>query len=450
MKSINPFTGETVSQTEDLTEEDSTKILSESESAFLKWRDTEAAQRSSMMRKAGEFLRNKADNFAAVITMEMGKTLKESREEILKCAWVCDYYADNAANFLADEKAESDASESFVRYEPLGTILGIMPWNFPFWQAFRFIVPTLMAGNTVVLKHASNVQGCAREIESVFVSAGFPEDVFRNLALGSSAIGRIIENDAVKAVSLTGSVEAGRKVAETAGRVLKKCVLELGGSNAFIVLADADLDKAVEIGVKSRFQNAGQSCIAAKRFIVDGSVADRFTEMFANAVRNLRAGDPFSPDTDMGPLSSESQADAVGDQLRRSVEKGASVVTGGNWDNALFSPTVVTGVAPGMPLFDEEVFGPVAPIIRASDQDEAITLAGDTQFGLGVTVFTRDIENARKMLNLFHDGAVFINGLVKSDPRLPFGGTRDSGYGRELSQFGIREFVNVKTIWISR
>jgi succinate-semialdehyde dehydrogenase/glutarate-semialdehyde dehydrogenase len=450
LKSINPYTNEVIKEFDEISEENVEKILAQSGEAFEKWKRTGFEDRASLMEKASAVLICNIKDFAGTITMEMGKPVNESNLEIEKCAWACEYYAKNAENFLSPETVESDADNSYVLYEPLGTILGIMPWNFPFWQVFRFAAPTLMAGNTVLLKHASNVQICAQKIESVFTMAGFPPSVFRNLALGSGRIGSIIRHDNVKAVSLTGSEQAGQKVAEAAGSVLKKSVLELGGSNAFIVLYDADIQKAAEIGIKARFQNAGQSCIAAKRFIIDKKISGKFTALFLEDIGKLKIGDPADKNTDMGPLSSIQQAERVEEQVRRSVEMGARVIAGGVREGAFYKPAVVVDVKPGMPLFDEEVFGPVAPLTIAENTEDAITLAGKTNFGLGVSIFTSNLKKAGDLVSEFHDGAVFINGLVKSDPRLPFGGTRHSGFGRELAVQGIREFVNVKTVWAKK
>lgn len=450
LKSINPYTGEVIRETPELTEGEVEKILAKSSRAFEGWKRTVFAERSALMRNTALLLRNNAGRLASVITTEMGKPISESKAEIEKCAWLCEYYADHAEGFLTEEIIETDADSSYVSYEPLGVILGIMPWNFPFWQVFRFAVPTLMAGNTAALKHASNVQMCAAEIENIFNEAGFPSSCFSNLAVGSGQMNKVIGNEMIRAVSLTGSEAAGRKVAETAGRFLKKSLLELGGSNAFIVLEDADLRKAVETGVKARFQNAGQSCIAAKRFIVHRKISNEFISAFSDEIMKITMGDPADPDVNLGPLCSAAQAEAVEDQVRRSVEKGARLITGGKRKNAFLSPALVLDVIPGMPLFDEEVFGPVAPVTIADTIEEIVTLAGKTDYGLGVTIFTSDTAKAEVLAREFQDGAVFINGLVKSDPRLPFGGTRNSGYGRELSCHGIREFVNVKTIWVKK
>jgi succinate-semialdehyde dehydrogenase / glutarate-semialdehyde dehydrogenase len=447
LKSINPFTNELIKEFEEFSDNEVEKVLIQSFEAFNKWKSSSFEYRRALMEKTALMLRNNVGDYAGSITAEMGKPVKESRAEVEKCAWVCEYYAQNAEYFLGAEQIETDADLSYVSFEPLGTILGIMPWNFPFWQVFRFAVPTLMAGNTVLLKHSSSVQICAQKIEGIFAGSGFPSDVFRNLVVGSGKVEKIIRHHCVKAVSLTGSELAGQKAAEAAGSALKKSLLELGGSNPFIVLGDADIPKAVATGIKARFQNAGQSCIAAKRFILDKKISEKFIALFLEGIKKLRTGDPAGEDTDMGPLASIQQAEKVEEQVKRSVEKGAIVITGGIREKAFYSPTVVVDVRPGMPLFDEEVFGPVAPVTVADTIEEAIALANHTNFGLGVSLFTDDLEKANDLVREFHDGAVFINGLVKSDPRLPFGGTKRSGYGRELAVQGIHEFVNVKTVW---
>ena len=450
LKSINPFTNEVIEEFEEISGEMAEKVLTESGEAFEKWKRTGIEYRGSLMEKAAALLRSNMNEYAGSITLEMGKPLKESRAEVDKCALVCEYYAKNAKRFLSPEPAETDADISYVTFEPLGTILGIMPWNFPFWQVFRFAVPTLMAGNTVLLKHASNVQICARNIENLFTRAGFPPSVFRNLVIGSGRMDKIIKHDCIRAVSLTGSESAGQKVAEAAGSVLKKCLLELGGSNAFVVLEDANIRKAVEIGIKARFQNAGQSCIAAKRFILDRKISDEFLDLFLDGIRKLKTGNPAEEDTDIGPLASIWQAVKVEEQVVRSVAMGARVIAGGIRNKTFYQPAVVVDVTPGMPLFDEEVFGPVAPVSISDNTAEAITIANKTNFGLGVSLFTDDLDKAYDLAREFHDGAVFINGMVKSDPRLPFGGTRHSGFGRELAIQGIREFVNIKTVWAKK
>jgi succinate-semialdehyde dehydrogenase/glutarate-semialdehyde dehydrogenase len=450
LKSINPFTNETIREFEEYTGEKVENLLLESKGAFEKWKKTDFEYRSFLMTKVAGSLRYNLNEFAEAITSEMGKPVRESRAELEKCAWVCEYYAKNARLFLATETIDTDAYKSYVYYEPLGPILGIMPWNFPFWQVFRFCIPTLMAGNTVLLKHSSGMQICAHHIEKIFETSGFPEGVFRNLVIGSERVENIIKHESIKAVSLTGSETAGQKVAAAAGSEIKKTLLELGGSNAFVVLEDADIKKAVQIGVKARFQNAGQSCIAAKRFIVHRKVSDEFIALFLQEIKKLKSGDPLKEDTDIGPLASIQQAEIIEYQVRRSVDMGANLLMGGIRDKAFFQPTVLTNVSPGMPVFDEEVFGPVAPVTIAENTAEAIALANATDFGLGVSLFTSDLKKAGDLVHEFEDGAVFINALVKSDPRLPFGGTKRSGYGRELAEAGIREFVNIKAVYFSQ
>jgi succinate-semialdehyde dehydrogenase/glutarate-semialdehyde dehydrogenase len=448
LKSINPYTHNLIEESEEYSSEYTGELISRSSEAFQIWKKTTINERNSLMKKISGLLKNNARMYAGTITEEMGKPIRESVSEIEKCAWLCDYFSDQAGLFLKPEKVVTDASESYIVYDPIGTVLGIMPWNFPFWQVFRFAVPTLMAGNTVLLKHASNVQICARHIEKIFRDAGFPNNIFLNLATSSDNIAKVIENDSVKAVSLTGSELAGQKVAEIAGRKIKKTVLELGGSNAFIVLEDADIEKAVITGITSRMQNAGQSCIASKRFIVDTKVSEEFIALFSKKIKSLKYGDPMNEETEVGPLCSIEQAKSVEKQVRDSLEMGARIITGGYPDNALYPPTLLSDVRPGMPVFDEEVFGPVAPVIIARNTEDAISLANQSRFGLGVNLFTNNIPMAKELAHEFDDGAVFINAMVKSDPRLPFGGTKKSGYGRELSIHGIREFVNIKTVYI--
>lgn len=450
LKSTNPCTGQVIEEFKEFSGRELESIIVNSGEAFEIWKKTSFSTRNTLIKKVSGLLIENMDQYARAITGEMGKPISESRAEIKKCAWVCEYYAENAERFLSPESVDTDADKSYVNYEPLGTVLGIMPWNFPFWQVFRFAVPTLVAGNTVLLKHSSNVQICARIIENIFSEAGFPDSVFCNLVIGSGKVKKIIEHEAVKAVSLTGSEFAGQQVAEIAGRVTKKVLLELGGSNAFVVLDDADVEKAVEIGIKSRMQNAGQSCIAAKRFIVHEKISERFIDLFREGLKKLKQGDPMAEETDLGPLASISQAEWVAEQVRISVEMGARMIAGGKPHKAFYTPALLTDVRAGMPVFDEEVFGPVAPVIIAGNTAEAVSLANQTNFGLGVSLFTNDLERAEKLVYEFNDGAVFINDLVKSDPRLPFGGTKHSGFGRELSIQGIREFVNVKTVYIKK
>lgn len=450
LKSINPYTGKLIQEFETFTDKQIEDALQNSAKAFGEWKRTSFDYRKKLMSKTADVLMKSADLLSHTITKEMGKTLEEARSEVEKCAWVCRHYAEEAESMLHREAIATGAHMSFVQYEPLGTILGIMPWNFPLWQVFRFAAPTLMAGNVVVLKHASNVQISARAIQGIFEKAGFPDYVFQNLIVGSDKVNDIIRNKTVKAVTLTGSEQAGAKVARTAGNNIKKTVLELGGNNSFIVLDDAEIDDAVEIGVKARMQNAGQSCIAAKRFIIHKNISEEFTEKFTKAINKLSFGDPFDDKIDIGPLASKKQAEIVKGQVKKSVEMGAKIVVGDWPEGALYPPTLVTGVKPGMPLFEEEVFGPVAPIIIAEDTEEAIKLSNQSSFGLGVSLFTNNLDKAQELIPEFDDGAVFVNELVKSHPRLPFGGTKQSGYGRELALNGIREFVNVKTVYIEK
>jgi succinate-semialdehyde dehydrogenase/glutarate-semialdehyde dehydrogenase len=450
LKSINPYTNSVIEEFEEFSDSKLESMLIRSGDAFEKWKSTSFPERKSLMTKVSGLLLKNKKLYAGAITSEMGKPVNEAMAEVEKCAWVCEYYALNAETFLHREIVETDADASYVYYEPLGTILGIMPWNFPFWQVFRFTVPTLMAGNTVLLKHASNVQICARHIENIFTETGVPSSVFLNLVIGSDKVEKIIGHQSIKAISLTGSELAGQQVAENAGRKIKKTVLELGGSNAFVVLEDADIEQAVEVGIKARMQNAGQSCIAAKRFIVDKKISDRFIALFKEKIGKLSIGDPMDESTDLGPLANIRQAESVEMQVSKSVEMGAKVIAGGERKNALYLPSLVINVRPGMPLLDEEVFGPVAPVIIAHSTEEAVALANKTKFGLGVTLFTNDMKKAENLIHEFNDGAVFINSMVKSDPRLPFGGTKQSGYGRELSVHGIREFVNVKTAYFKK
>ena len=450
LKSINPFTNELIEEFKPISNKEIEDKIAYAESAFHEWKRTTFEYRKTLMLKLAELLKESSGILGGTITEEMGKPLKEAKAEIEKCAWVCEHYANDAEIFLHREAVAADSHLAFIEYEPLGTILGVMPWNFPFWQVFRFIAPTLMAGNVVLLKHASNVQRSAKAIQKMLDKAGFPSGVFQNLVIGSDKVKKVIEHPAVKAVTLTGSEPAGASVASLAGSKIKKTVLELGGSNAFIVLDDADIDKAVEIGIKARMQNGGQSCIAAKRFIIHEKVSDKFIEKFKHKINTLVVGDPFEEGTDIGPLSSVEQAEKVKDQVKRSVEMGAKIIAGSHPEGALYPPTLVVDVKPGMPLFDEEVFGPVAPVMVVKNEEEAIELSNKSDFGLGVSLFTNDLEKAEKLAHEFDDGAVFINALVKSDPRLPFGGTKHSGYGRELSIAGIREFVNIKTVYIEK
>jgi succinate-semialdehyde dehydrogenase/glutarate-semialdehyde dehydrogenase len=446
--SINPYNGNVVGNHLSHTDSELAEILRKSENAFPLWRKVPITKRAEMMRKAGEVLRENEESYARMITLEMGKPISESRGEVNKCAWVCDYYADNAAEFLKDEIIETDAQKSFVKNEPIGSVFAIMPWNFPFWQVFRFAAPTLMAGNTGLLKHASNVFGSAKLIEEVFQKAGFPDGVFQNLVVHHDQTEQIISHSAVKAVTLTGSEKAGSAVAEMAGRYIKKSLLELGGSNAFIVWEDADIDAAVKTAVTARMMNCGQSCIAAKRFIIVEGVYDEFVTKFTEAAKELKTGDPLEEDTKIGTLARKDLADQLQAQVKSSIKSGAKLLLGGNQKDSYHEPTILGNVKPGMAAFDEETFGPLAAMIKATNEAEAFALAEMSKYGLGVTVCTTNVVKALSMSERVSDGAFFINELVKSDPRLPFGGAKNSGYGRELSKDGIMEFINRKTIYV--
>ncbi|MDQ6761763.1 MAG: NAD-dependent succinate-semialdehyde dehydrogenase [Bacteroidota bacterium] len=447
-KSINPYNGEVLQTFASQSKEEVQKIIEQAGKAFKYGRDVPVNKRSKMMKKAGSLLNKNVEKYATTISLEMGKPICEARAEVKKCAWACEFYAENAEEFLADEIIKTDAFESFISYDPLGCILAIMPWNFPFWQVFRFAAPNLMSGNVALLKHASNVFGCAKHIENIFKEAGFPEGSFQNLFIHHDEIETIIASNIVRAVTLTGSEKAGSSVASLAGKYIKKSVLELGGSNAFIVLADADIDKAVQIGIPARMQNGGQSCIAAKRFIVVNKVYDEFVSKFTAGIKDLKSGAPLEEDTQIGTLARKDLAEKLDEQIQASVKQGAKILTGGNFKDAYFEPTVIVNITVDMPVFQEETFGPVAPIMRVKNEEEAFAIAGKTNFGLGSTLFTTDIDRARKQVSKVADGSFFINDLVKSDPRLPFGGTKQSGYGRELSKEGMLEFVNIKTVYV--
>ncbi len=447
-KSINPFNGETVGEYNSLTVDQLQAKLDLSHSAFKTWKNVPVKDRAELMRKAGAVLRANTSEYARMITLEMGKPITESKAEVIKCAWVCDYYADNAAAFLSDEVIATDAQKSFVRHDPIGTVLSIMPWNFPFWQVFRFAAPTLTAGNTALLKHSSNVFGCSVQIEDVFLKAGFPEGVFQNLLVHHDTTEQIMSHDAIQAVTLTGSERAGSSVAAIAGRHIKKSLLELGGNNSFIVWKDADIDKAVKTALTARMLNCGQSCIAAKRFILVKEIYDEFVEKFTKGVSEISSGDPMELGTQIGPMARKDLADDLQRQVQESIKLGAKLLVGGKQEGCYHQPTVLGDVVPGMPAFSEETFGPLAAMIKAKDETEAFALAEQSRFGLGVTVCTNNIDKAISMAGEVSDGAYFVNELVKSDPRLPFGGTKKSGYGRELGKDGMMEFVNRKTVYV--
>jgi len=448
---INPTTGEVLETFEPYSEQQVNQALDQARQAFLHWRTNSFAERGKYLHSVASHLRDHKTELARIAVLEMGKSITEAEAEVEKCAWNCDFFAENAESFLRDEKVASNASESYVAFRPLGVVLAIMPWNFPYWQVFRFAAPTLMAGNTSVLKHASNVSRVALEIERIFQEAGLPQGVLRTVLVPGSETGRLIEDSRIAAVTLTGSEAAGVEVAATSGHVLKKTVLELGGSDPFIVLEDADLDEAAQVAVTARFQNNGQSCIAAKRFIVVDSVAEAFEQKFVANTAKLKVGDPLEYDTRIGPLARKDLQETLDQQVQQSIQQGAKVLIGGKAREGkgnFYEPTILTNVTPQMSVFTDETFGPVAAVIRARDTEHALELANDSKFGLSSNLWTRNIEQARELTARIEAGGVFINGMTASDPRLPFGGVKRSGYGRELSSFGIREFVNVQTVWI--
>ena len=449
---INPATGETLKTFAPLDDAEIETKLALAQSTFKSYRQTTFAQRSQWLNQAAEILEQDTLKFAEIMTTEMGKTLQSALAEAEKCAKVCRFYAEKAPEFLADVAIQSDASQSYVAYQPLGTILAVMPWNFPFWQVFRFAAPALMAGNVGLLKHASNVPQCALAIESIISQAGFPPGAFQTLLIGASQVKSIIEDDRVKAATLTGSEPAGAALASAAGQQIKKVVLELGGSDPFIVLESADIEEAVSTAVKARMLNNGQSCIAAKRFIVAESIGDRFQEQLFKQFQALTIGDPMHKDTDLGPLATQTIRSELDQQVKAAVKQGAKILTGGepitDRPGNYYPPTILTDIPVDSATAQEEFFGPVALLFRVQDLDEAIALANHIPFGLGASAWTNDPEESQRLVSEIEAGAVFINGMVKSDPRLPFGGIKRSGYGRELSSQGIHEFVNIKTVWI--
>ncbi len=451
LRSIDPATGRELATFEEAGEADIDAAIAKAWSVRHGWRDAGIEHRSGLLKNVAGVLRADKTRYAAILTSEMGKPIMEAEGEIEKCAWTAGWIADNAARLLADEPIESTATQSYVRFQPLGVILAVMPWNFPFWQAFRAGLPALAAGNVMLLKHASNVPQAAIAIEEVFREAGVPDGVFQTLLIGSKAVDRIISDRRVAGVTLTGSEAAGAQVAQTAGKELKKSVLELGGSDPFIVLADADVSAAATVACRARNQNNGQSCISAKRFIVVDDVADEFEKKFADAVGALKVGDPMDRGSQVGPLARPDLVEALDRQVKASVAMGAKVLTGGKrLDGAgnFYAPTVLGRVNDKMPVFREETFGPVAAVIRVKDDDEALRVANHSDFGLGSAIFTRDVAKARRMAERIEAGLVFVNGMVASDARLPFGGVKKSGYGRELGEHGIKEFVNVQTVWV--
>ncbi len=449
--SINPATGETIAVFESVPRESLIRIVEETAAAFRKYRTTSFSDRSRMMEAAAGILEAEKDPLGRLITEEMGKTYLSAKEEVAKCAWACRYYAGHAEEFLKDEPVATTASHSYVRYQPIGPVLAVMPWNFPFWQVFRFAAPALMAGNAGLLKHSSNVPRCALAIEDIFRRAGFPPSIFRTLLIGSELVPAVIGHPSVQAVTLTGSTPAGSSVASTAGKYIKKTVLELGGSDPFIVMPGTDADAVAEAAVRARVINNGQSCIAAKRFIVHRDIFEKFTDAFVSRMKQCRVGDPMDETTDIGPLATPEILSELEAQVQQSAGLGARILTGGrrlDRPGNYYEPTIITDIPHGAPVFREEVFGPVALLFRVRDIDEAINLANYSSFGLGSSAWTADAAEQHRFINELEAGLVFINGMVASDPRLPFGGIKSSGYGRELSVQGIREFVNIKTVWI--
>ena len=451
-QSVNPATGQVIETFAETSPDALDRILERADAASRAWSRVAVRERAERLRVAARILRERKDAYGRTMALEMGKPLAQGVGEAEKCAWACEYYADQGEGFLAPQPRTTDASKSYVRFDALGSVFAIMPWNFPFWQVFRFAAPALVAGNAGILKHAPNVSRCALEIEQVFREAGFPDGLFRAVLLSNEGAGRVIADPRVHAVTLTGSDRAGSQVAEQAGRHLKKTVLELGGSDPFIVLEDADLDRAVLTAAEARLINSGQSCIAAKRFIVVQSVAERFVGQFAAALKGRKVGDPLDPATQVGPQARLDLRENLDSQVQESVKRGARLLLGGTvapGPGAFYPPTLLVAVEPGMPAFDQETFGPVAAVIVAKDEADAIRLANASRYGLGASVWTADREHGERIARELEVGSVFVNGLVKSDPRLPFGGVKRSGYGRELSEYGLREFVNVKTVWVA-
>ena len=452
LRSINPATNELLDSYAQPTNAEMMAAVDQSYLTFLEWRKTSVSERTAALRRTAELLDERQEELARLITLEMGKAIAEARGEIAKCAWLCRYYADNAENFLAPERVETEAVLSYLRFDPIGIVLAIMPWNFPFWQVFRFAAPALMAGNAGLLKHAANVSGCGRAIEGLFRDAGFPEGLFLFLPIGSERVAQLLQHPKVRAATLTGSEKAGRAVAREAGNLIKKTVLELGGSDAYLVLEDADLELAARVCAQSRLINAGQSCIGAKRFIVVEAVHDRFVELFREQLAAARLGDPLDEETQLGPLARPDLRDELHRQVQDSMALGAKCRLGGKipaGKGAFYPPTLLTEVGPGMPAYHEELFGPVAAVIRANDEEHAIRLANDSSFGLGAAVFTKDKARGERIAaHELEAGSCFVNAFVRSDPRLPFGGVKNSGYGRELSRYGMLEFVNIKTVYL--
>ncbi|NNF34550.1 MAG: NAD-dependent succinate-semialdehyde dehydrogenase [Saprospiraceae bacterium] len=451
MKSINPADGSVIKEYNIYSSGEVESILSKAQQTFIRYRRSDYSERKEKMMCVADELENNSREYAEIMTLEMGKTFASAVSEVEKCAWVCRYYAEHAQSFLADEMVETEATKSKISYCPIGIVLAVMPWNYPFWQVFRFAAPALMAGNVCLLKHASNVPGSALAIQSIFGKGGFPKGAFSTLLISSDQVASVIEDSRVKSVTLTGSGPAGSAVAAVAGKEIKKSVLELGGSDAYIVLKDADITLAAEQCYQSRILNAGQSCIGAKRFIIVDEIYDQWLSEFKSRMEASLMGNPMQ-EVDLGPMAREDLRDEVHEQVVKSVENGAELLIGGfipNQPGSYYPPTILADVSPGMPAYDEEIFGPVASVIRVKDEEEAIKVANDTIYGLGACVFTNDLARGERIATEeLEAGCCFVNQFVKSDPRLPFGGIKASGYGRELSRFGIREFVNIKSVWI--
>ena len=448
---INPATGQTLKTFESLSDAQIDRKLGIAAAAFAKYRKSSFAERAQLMQRAAKILEDKKEAFGRMMTTEMGKTFRSAVDEAVKCAWVCRFYAENGEAFLADEVVNTPATRSYVRYQPLGAVLAVMPWNYPFWQVIRAAAPILTGGNVMLLKHASNVPQCALMIEELFREAGFPEGVFQTLLIGSPKVEAVLGDSRVVAATLTGSEGAGVQVAQGAARKVKKVVLELGGSDPFIVMPSANLDEAVATAVKARISNNGQSCIAAKRFVIAEPIADEFMRRFVSSMAALKVGDPFDEKTELGPLATKDGVDSLDESVQTSVKSGAELLTGGKrlaGPGNFYAPTVLSKIPKGSPAHCEELFGPVASVFRAKDLDDAIRIANDSRFGLGASAWTNDEKERERLINELESGMVFINRMVASDPRLPFGGVKWSGYGRELGSFGIREFTDVKTVWI--
>ncbi|SCY08690.1 succinate-semialdehyde dehydrogenase / glutarate-semialdehyde dehydrogenase [Nonlabens sp. Hel1_33_55] len=450
IKTINPYNGTELKSYKEDTAQQIDDKLKIADIAFKEWRKTDMNFRAKLIKRVGELLRKNANEYARQMAMEMGKPISQGKAEAEKCAWLCDYYADNAAGFLDSEQFDTDYHKSYVTYEPIGVVLAVMPWNYPFWQVMRFIVPALMAGNVGVLKHSSSVMGCAIMLEELFKEAGFLEGCLKNLTVSSDPIEFVIKSPIIKAVTLTGSKPAGSAVASTAGSEIKKTVLELGGSNALVVFDDADIDNAVDTCVDARYQNTGQSCIAGKRLLLHKEITSVFLQKLTNKVMDLKVGDPLHEDTYIGVMARADLAEELEETMHKSVNMGADIHLGGKRKDAFFEPTILTNVTKEMPVFKEETFGPLLSVTLFESDQEAIDLVNESEFGLGVSLFSENTERMEKMVSHFDDGSVFINEKVSSHPNLPFGGTGISGYGRELSRFGIREFVNIKTVVVNK